>query len=198
MNNIEKKAKNLLEKDGWKVIHKGCPDFLLLKYDKFGNISDVQFAEVKSFNIKNGVAQVLTRTQKIWKKAFEYLNVKYRLIQIDIDLKDESNKLMCKMCGELFTYCGRGRPPKYCKECAKSKKKQYDRHYRKKMRSFYHKDVGQNWYDKFWNDNEYKKVETRKKLRLNLRKCPNCGKKSLYYDDEDDIICCSECGVNVE
>lgn len=198
MNDTEIKASKLLEKEGWKVIHKGCPDFLLIKYDKFGKIQDVQFAEVKSFNIRNGIAQTLTKTQKLWKQAIEYLNIKHRIIQVDIDLKDDSNKIMCRICGELFDYCGNGRPPKYCKECAKNKKLQYDRHYRRKMKKFQHKDVGQDYYNKFWNDEYYKNIETRKRLRLNLRGCPNCGKKSLKYDEEDDLVYCSECGTNVE
>ena len=49
VNQNEDKIRKKYENLGYKVLHKGCPDFLIFKYDKkTKKFSDVQFIEVKA------------------------------------------------------------------------------------------------------------------------------------------------------
>ena len=48
MNKFEKKMKKEFEKRGWEVLHSGWPDFLLIKRNDAGKVSEIQALEVKS------------------------------------------------------------------------------------------------------------------------------------------------------
>jgi hypothetical protein len=59
---------------GWEVFKGGAPDFLSIKRDSQGNITEVKFVEVKS-DYYDG----LQENQKVWKEVLELLNAKYEL-----------------------------------------------------------------------------------------------------------------------
>lgn len=48
MNAFEKRVKHHLEKEGWEVLYTGWPDFLAIKRDENGKITERKAVEVKS------------------------------------------------------------------------------------------------------------------------------------------------------
>jgi predicted Holliday junction resolvase-like endonuclease len=72
VNEREKQILEQYEKQGWKTIRCGSPDFLFLKTNN-GDIKDFIFVEVKSYNSN------LSYEQFIWKKILEKLGAKYRI-----------------------------------------------------------------------------------------------------------------------
>lgn len=77
MNYRELYVKKKYEHDGWKIIHTGAPDFLLLKTQDGKNIDDVMVVEVKD------KMSELTYTQKIWRMGLEKKGIKYVVERID-------------------------------------------------------------------------------------------------------------------
>ena len=76
MNKNEFLVKQELEKDGWKVLRNGAPDFVALKLDNDGNILEVRGIEVKYNNDK------LTYEQQVYKKIFEWAKVPFEVKMI--------------------------------------------------------------------------------------------------------------------
>lgn len=72
MNYRELYIANKYRKEGWKPIHTGAPDFVMLKVED-RKILDMLAVEVKS---KKGK---LTYEQKVWKEIFEKAKIPYRL-----------------------------------------------------------------------------------------------------------------------
>ena len=48
----------------------------------------------------------------------------------------------CEICGKRINYGGKGRPPKYCKDCFIRQRKQYLKRYHTINREIYHKILG--------------------------------------------------------
>lgn len=72
MNDNELKVREKYEKQGWKVLRGGSPDFLCLKVED-GKIVDVLFIEVKYGGDR------LSYEQAVYKKAIKFLKAKYKL-----------------------------------------------------------------------------------------------------------------------
>ena len=82
----EEKIRRKYEKLGYGVLHKGCPDFLIFKYDKkTKKFSDVQFIEVKF-----GGDQ-LSYEQGVYKKVLKSLGLNYHLAYIPSSKEDQTN-----------------------------------------------------------------------------------------------------------
>lgn len=86
----EELAKEEFERDGWKVLDKGAPDFLLIKYDNKENITDVAFCEIKS---SSGPSKYLTDSQEEYIKALDFLDVNTQVKRIS---KIETRKRFSK------------------------------------------------------------------------------------------------------
>ena len=72
VNIREKQVLEQYEKEGWKTVRCGAPDFLFIKIDK-DKITDFFFDEVKCPDAS------LSYEQAIWKKVLELLGAKYRI-----------------------------------------------------------------------------------------------------------------------
>ena len=72
VNERELKVIKKYEKQGWKTIRCGAPDFLFVKV-KGGKIDDFFFDEVKSPN------NDLSYEQEIWRKVLSELGAKYKV-----------------------------------------------------------------------------------------------------------------------
>jgi len=70
VNENEKRVIEKYEKEGWKTLRGGAPDFLFLKVEN-GKIKDSIFVEVKT------EGKGLTYEQSIYKKVLENLGAKY-------------------------------------------------------------------------------------------------------------------------
>jgi len=77
MNNPEKQVKQQLEAEGWKVLRGGAPDFIILKVDSEGRITEAEGREVKSKNSK------LSYEQGIYKMIFEMAGIPYKVVVTD-------------------------------------------------------------------------------------------------------------------
>ena len=73
VNLREKQVVDRYEKQGWKTIRCGAPDFLFLKVDDKGDMVDHRFVEVKS------KSDDLSYAQTIWKKVLEKLGADYKV-----------------------------------------------------------------------------------------------------------------------
>jgi len=73
MNNSERKIKQQLESEGWKVLRGGAPDFIALKVNEEGEITDFKGVEGKPFNGK------LSYEQKIYQKIFELAGIHFEV-----------------------------------------------------------------------------------------------------------------------
>ena len=67
VNRREKEAEERYEEEGWNSVRNGAPDWLFIKTDEDGNITDVKFVEVKS---PTGMVRY---EQSIWLRALEFL-----------------------------------------------------------------------------------------------------------------------------
>jgi len=74
MNATELKIKNQLESEGWRVLRGGAPDFIALKVDGEGNITDWKGVEVKP--LKGGK---LSYEQQVYKKLFGLAGIKFEV-----------------------------------------------------------------------------------------------------------------------
>lgn len=72
MNDNELKVREKYEKQGWKVLRGGAPDFLCLKVED-GKIVGVLFIEVKYGRDR------LSYEQAVYKKAIKFLRAKYKI-----------------------------------------------------------------------------------------------------------------------
>ena len=73
LNRRELEVKQRYEADGWKVLRNGAPDFVCLKLDAEGNISEMMAVEVKPVNGR------LTYEQSVYRKVFEKAGVIYKV-----------------------------------------------------------------------------------------------------------------------
>ena len=76
MNRREKEVKAKLEASGWKVLRNGAPDFICLRTDEAGNITETMGVEVKA------PGSWLTYEQGVYKLMFEKTGVEYRVEEI--------------------------------------------------------------------------------------------------------------------
>jgi len=76
MTKAEDMVKIKWEKAGWEVFKGGAPDFLCIKRDSHGNVTEFRFVEVKSDY------DYLQDNQKIWKEVLKLLSAKYELRHI--------------------------------------------------------------------------------------------------------------------
>lgn len=70
MNYREHAIAEKYKKQGWIPIHKGAPDFIMIKHDG-SEITDMRAIEVKSSKDK------LTYEQKIWRDIIRKAGIKY-------------------------------------------------------------------------------------------------------------------------
>ena len=73
MNKRELVVKSKYEALGWKVLRNGAPDFICLKVDPNGEITDVLAVEVKS------PTDAMRYEQEVYKKLLAWANVEYRV-----------------------------------------------------------------------------------------------------------------------
>ncbi len=86
-NQNEDKIRKNYEKLGYKVLHKGCPDFLIFKYDKkTKKFSDVQFIEVKFGGDR------LSYEQGVYQKVLKSLGLNYHLVYIPSSKEAQTNQ----------------------------------------------------------------------------------------------------------
>ena len=87
VNLNEDKIRKNYEELGYKVLHKGCPDFLIFKYDKkTKKFSDVQFIEVKAGSDK------LSYEQAVFKKVLKSLGLNYHLAYIPFSKENQTKQ----------------------------------------------------------------------------------------------------------
>jgi hypothetical protein len=77
MTPSEKQAKEQFEREGWTALHKGAPDFLLIKTDEMGVVKQIAFREVKNPGDK------LRSEQVEWGKALVQTGLDHKVIGID-------------------------------------------------------------------------------------------------------------------
>ena len=73
VNKNEKQIVEKYEREGWRTLRGGAPDFLFLKVNDGGEIKDFKFVEVKSDDGE------LTYEQRIYRKILERLGAKYKI-----------------------------------------------------------------------------------------------------------------------
>lgn len=72
MNYREEYIAEKYKKEGWKPLHTGAPDFIMLK------VNNGQIIEMIAVEVKAKLNQ-LTYEQKVWQKIFEKANIPYKL-----------------------------------------------------------------------------------------------------------------------
>lgn len=200
MNKAEKIAKKRLEQLGFIVLHKGCPDFLVYKKDKFGKISDVRFVEVKTHNLRTGYEDKLTNEQKIWKNCIKnFLKLDYNVLIINVNEYLSTSKLYCEKCNAEIEYIGIGRKPKYCMVC--KRKEDINSARINNLRKKLSKKIGKKYKalsdNKFPTNNEAKLSKNLPYKKNYLCKC-NCKKRNVKNEVIDYTrgeIYCKRCGV---
>jgi ribosomal protein S27E len=198
LNIIEKKAKELYEKEGWEVINKGAPDFLLIKRDKHRKIISVKFAEIKTIDTKKKYEDKLRYSQKIWKEALLFINADYNLFKLNINTEDKTKlEILCIVCGKYFIHTKRGKKPIYCKKCYEEVHKKQMRHNKDKYRKLGTTTLREFKYDDFWKEYDIIKKE-KIKLKLEQRRCPVCESIDIRYDKDNENIYCFSCGFILE
>lgn len=75
MNIREHSVAKKYEKEGYKVLHEGAPDFLLFKTEN-GKITNIKFIEVKRQGAK------MTYEQKLWRDALKALGANFSVEEI--------------------------------------------------------------------------------------------------------------------
>ena len=90
MYELEKIVKEKYEAHGYKVLHKGAPDFLCYQLDEDNEMENIVFVEVKQ-NYKP-----LTKEQRIWKEALKTI-FDYTVVTPDgVRDKDIKSSIRCK------------------------------------------------------------------------------------------------------
>ena len=195
MNEVEVKERKRLEREGWEVYHRGSPDFLLVKRNKYGRINKVKFVEVKTKDETTGYVNKLSYEQKIWKHALEFLDVDYELVIVHI-VQDLYN-CMCIICGKSIEYSGRGRRPRFCKVCAveRNRKKSAIRQARK--RSLGSSKLNEFKYDDLFRERDAIERELKRFHLYNII-CKECGCTQFEYDAKRSEYICKKCGAVYE
>lgn len=73
MNNRELKVKDKYEQDGWKMLRGGAPDYIALRVDGEGKITEFEGVEVK----RNGAK--LSYEQGIYRMIFQKAGIPFRV-----------------------------------------------------------------------------------------------------------------------
>ena len=72
MNLREHSIAEKYKAEGWKVLHKGAPDFLLLK------VQDQQISEIMAIEVKSPTDK-LSYDQKVWRDVLRKAGVNYKV-----------------------------------------------------------------------------------------------------------------------
>lgn len=78
MNQRELEIKAKLEAEGWVVLRGGAPDFIALRTDGNGRITEFKSVEIKSR--QNGLK--LSYEQEVYREIFKLANIKFEVAVI--------------------------------------------------------------------------------------------------------------------
>lgn len=87
VNENEKQVVEKYEREGWKTLRGGAPDFVFLKVNNNGGIEDFVFVEVKVNGDK------LTYDQEVYRKVLETMGAKYKVEVVKSARPDQTNPI---------------------------------------------------------------------------------------------------------